>query len=1061
MLTHLILFEWKFYQRKISFYVMLVSFFAFGILLGTLANIGFPNIKYNSPYAINFIIGLFSLACLLPIVIISSQSLFREKDSRFEQLLYTTPIKIAHYFISRFLVVVGITTLTFLLFTFGYMLGHLIVMDSSEKWGVFNSYYYLHTFLVLILPTIFLCAILISCTAWFTKNKILVYLSGLGIYVLYMVSAIFTNSPLITSGSPPSEITQQIAAKLDPFGISAFFEQTRYWTTLERNTTVLQLSGNFLLNRLFVLFLAMLLIFIAYKLFRFKIANSQSGRTGTKSPTFIKNPNYIKISTKTEGNFYFITSAFSFIKMDFISTIKSLPFIVLLAITLFILGMEMYGAIEGGVRLPQYFVTTTLMANTILATLPNLINLTLLFYGSELVWKSKSANFSSIEHSTPFSITALFISKVISLTIIIFALIAISSVLGLIFQKIYFYPIIDWTIYTSLFYFIGIPAMLCGIVILALQYLIKNKYIALSIAVLFIGLTVSPIGKVLCFSHPLLRFTNFLPDAISDISGFDYLPNAFLTQMIYSLAFTLFLSLVVVFFHSKSILTIKLKQVITLMLPTVLAIITGYYINTKSNSTSNEEVLNWQSSYEGKFKHYKNIPQPSIVSVKTLIDLFPKQNSYKVKGTYVLVNKTNTSISEILVNTNTGLKWNILSSSQLVLAKKDKEFGQNVFITKKQLLPNDSITLYYDFEYKIEPLQGHSSFNAIVANGAFMRISNYFPTIGYNTENELENEEERKQRNLSLRDKLTKVDAPLADPYNYEFIHFDALISTSANQTAISVGELVNNYTKNNRNFFHYRAKNIPFRFAVSSAKYAIQKSRYNNISIEILFEPKHYQNIIHLIKSIKNTLHYCETNFGKYPYSTFRFAEISSFTKGFAATAYPATIFINEKQFHLNLNTEGGQDIINEIVAHELSHQWWGNAQLQPDYREGSGVLTETLAQYTQLMLYKHEYGIANMLQMVNLYKELYNSGKAFSSEEPLYTSNPNNSNSIYNKGLIKMYELYLLIGEEKINLALKQLLVKHKFPLRPATIADLLKEFKMITEVTKHKKIDELFKE
>lgn len=87
MLQHLILFEWKFYGRKISFYVMLLSFLGFGILVGTSAGIAFPNITYNSPYAINFILGLFSLASLFPIVILASQSLLREKDNYFEQIL--------------------------------------------------------------------------------------------------------------------------------------------------------------------------------------------------------------------------------------------------------------------------------------------------------------------------------------------------------------------------------------------------------------------------------------------------------------------------------------------------------------------------------------------------------------------------------------------------------------------------------------------------------------------------------------------------------------------------------------------------------------------------------------------------------------------------------------------------------------------------------------------------------------------------------------------------------------------------------------------------------------
>lgn len=97
----------------------------------------------------------------------------------------------------------------------------------------------------------------------------------------------------------------------------------------------------------------------------------------------------------------------------------------------------------------------------------------------------------------------------------------------------------------------------------------------------------------------------------------------------------------------------------------------------------------------------------------------------------------------------------------------------------------------------------------------------------------------------------------------------------------------------------------------------------------------------------------------------------------------------------------------------------------------------------------------------MVNLYKNMYESEKAFSGEESLYISKPTNTNVIYNKGLVKMYDLYLLIGEEKINMALKSLLNKHKFPAQPATTLDLIEELKMVSTKEYDHKLDAIFKE
>lgn len=1062
MLSHLLLFEWKFYSRKISFYVMLLAFFGFGILIATSARIGFANITYNSPYVINLFFGMFSLASLFPIVIIASQSLLREKDNQFDAVLYATPITVTNYFISRFSVVFGIAIFTFLLFLCGFILGHIIKIDNSGNWSAFQLTHYFHSFFVIVVPNILFCTVIVCITAWFSKNKMLVYLNGLGIYILYILFSIFSNTPLISGASPVSDATMSLSAKLDPFGMAAFFEQTKHWTALKRNTTVLQLSGNLLINRITIVLLALAFLFIAYKLFYFKISNKQKKRVLVSDDVKERKYVFVKTETKPNGTSYLIATIVSFLKIDLKSTIKSIPFVLLILSSVFILGMEMYGAIEGGVRLPQYFVTTALMINTILATIPFILVLTMIFYGSELVWKSKSVNFLSIENSTPFSNSALFISKFITVLLISLILIFFCIMLGVLFQVMYHYPIIDWKAYLTLFFYIGLPASICGLFVIALQYFLKNKYIALSVSAVFLIATNTSIGKEIGFSHPLTRFANFLPDVYSDINGFGYFPKAFLVNISYSFSFAIACSLLGIIFMNKSIKNVKWKQGLVLIIPLVSMAFIGSYMGSKNDKFSKEEAIHWQQQYEEKYESYKTKPQPTVIDVSTTIDLFPEQNSYKVKGTYTLVNKTQSEISEILINTNKEITWNAITSSKLVLVNKDNEFGQYLFKTKQKVVPNDTITIHFDFEYQIEPLKGHQSFNAMVDNGTFIRISNYFPSIGYNLDHQIEDKEERKARKMPLLDPLTKVDAPLENPYNYQYINFDAIISTSAQQTAISIGEMEEKNTKDNRNYFHYRANNIPFRFAVSSAKYAIQKSKYKDIEIEVLYEPKHYQNISHLMKSIKNTMLYCETNFGKYPFKTIRFAEISSFTRGFAATAYPATIYINEKRFHLNLTQGEGQDIINELAAHELSHQWWGhNAQMSPDYREGSGVLVETLAQYTQLMLYKNEYGNEKMLEMVKLYQNMYDSEKAFSGEEPLLTSDPNNSNVIYNKGLVKMYELYLLIGEEKINKALKSLLSKHRFPYQPATTLDLVLALKATSRNDKHNGIDRIFNE
>jgi ABC-2 type transport system permease protein len=366
----------------------------------------------------------------------------------------------------------------------------------------------------------------------------------------------------------------------------------------------------------------------------------------------------------------------------------------------------------------------------------------------------------------------------------------------------------------------------------------------------------------------------------------------------------------------------------------------------------------------------------------------------------------------------------------------------------------------FDFElfYQWKPVNGHQSFNAIIENGSFMRISRYFPQIGYNASNEVEDENTRKQFNLGKLTPIKPLEA--AKKPNNNFILLDMTVSTEANQTVIGVGELIKQFKENNRNIFQYKIDAIPFRFAISSAKYAIKKENYKGKKFEIYYHPKHYDNVNHLLKNAKLTMDYCELNFGKYPFKTIRFAEVSSFTKGFAATAYPATIYMTEDMiFHCNIKADKQQDVINELAGHELSHLWWGNSQIDPDERVGSAMLTETLAMYTELMLLKQMYGREKVEEHLKMHLNIFESQKGFSNNAPLIKVTNDKTHISYSKGAVVMYQLSELIGEEKVNLALRNFLNKHKHPNLKPISTDFLQEVYAVSDKKYNSQIKTLF--
>ena len=461
------------------------------------------------------------------------------------------------------------------------------------------------------------------------------------------------------------------------------------------------------------------------------------------------------------------------------------------------------------------------------------------------------------------------------------------------------------------------------------------------------------------------------------------------------------------------------------------------------------------------YRPYQQFPQPVITNVKTTVDLYPNENNYAVQGQYTLVNKTGVSIDSLLVYIDRRAKLNSVEIPNAEMVKEDLVHRHYWYSLSKPLQPGDSTTMQFQFSSSWSPFNGHTPFNSIIDNGSFMRISRYYPLLGYQPDNEIGNQEERTKRGMPTPTEVPKLESK--DTSTYDFIHLDAVVSTSSDQTAVGVGELVGSWSKDERNYFHYKTPiPIEFRFAFSSAKYAVKKEQHKGIQIEVYYHPQHSENVNQLIANAKNTLAYCEDNFGPYPFKVIRFAEVSGFVEGFNATAYPATIFMLENlAFHSDLTKGNDQDVINELAGHELSHQWWGTSQLAPDEREGSRVLVETLAMYTELMLYQKAHGLERAVGTVAMHRGFYLSARSFSKEVPLYKANPDQIHLFYNKGTVIMHQLRWLIGEDSVNKALNSLLLKHAYPKKMPTTIDLMNAFYAVSKVEAHAAIDEMFKQ
>ncbi len=133
--------------------------------------------------------------------------------------------------------------------------------------------------------------------------------------------------------------------------------------------------------------------------------------------------------------------------------------------------------------------------------------------------------------------------------------------------------------------------------------------------------------------------------------------------------------------------------------------------------------------------------------------------------------------------------------------------------------------------------------------------------------------------------------------------------------------------------------------------------------------------------------------------------------------------------------------DFLGYVTAHELAHQYWFH-QVMPADVQGAEVLTETLSQYSALMVMKHRYGPDQVRQFLKYEHDYYLQGrrKEASEEQPL--GHVNKQGYIhYNKGSIVMYLLQDHLGEERVNTVLRGLVDRYRFKPAPyARASDLV---------------------
>ena len=471
------------------------------------------------------------------------------------------------------------------------------------------------------------------------------------------------------------------------------------------------------------------------------------------------------------------------------------------------------------------------------------------------------------------------------------------------------------------------------------------------------------------------------------------------------------------------------------------------------------------AQYEKDYRQYKDLPQPRIASIKTEVDIFPEERRVDLRGRYRLENRTDQPIPELHVALNPTIEVRRLEFGPHTVVRADEVQGYTIYRLAEPLAPGAAMDFEFDLSSRPEgfPLDGGST--AVVRNGTFFNNYAALPQFGYSERRQLQDRNERRKQGLPALPRMNPIDDLAAHRNNYltttgDWVDFETVVSTSGDQIALAPGYLQREWEQDGRRYYHYKseARLLPL-FSWLSADWQVARDRWNGVAIEVYHHPTHAWNVPRMIDSAKKSLDYFSRNFSPYQFRQFRILEFPGYQQ--FAQAFAGTIPYSESiGFIADLRDKEDVDYVFYVTAHEAAHQWWAHQVIGANV-QGATMLSESLAQYSALMVMEEEYGAAQMRRFLRYELDKYLTSRATErGEERPLALNENQQYVHYNKGSVVFYALRDAIGEDRLNAILAEFVQQWGFKGPPyPTSRDFLDLLYARTEPEHHGFIRDLF--
>jgi ABC-2 type transport system permease protein len=1012
----------------------------------------------------------FSVAMLFAFVVLlfygffiaaaAGMAILQDDDDKVGAVLHATPLRASEYVYGKFLaVVVSFAAVLGLHALFMVFFNHIVPNPgANEIRGPFEVMNYVKPALLFGLPTILFFAGTAFAVGTWSRKPILVFVLPL---VVMLLSGFF-----LWDWSPSwlDPAVNRALMVLDPAGYRWLNET---WLKVDRgvdfyNSASVGIDGVFLLNRLWLLVLAVAGVVAAYVAFVRRLRGDRLSRRAVRAGQAdaalrAETPAAAGAATGLArgvralgmkgGAPGFIRGMWTVARGE-LSELRSQPglYVFVPLIILQVMGQAFVN--EGPFDTPLLHTAGTLAVAT-MNMLTVMVCLLLLFYTVETMERERRSGLGAIFHATPIPTGAALFGKAVANAAMAAAILIAGFVACLVALAIQGKVALDPTPFVIVWGLLVLPTFVAFTAfVMAVQTLVRNRYTTYAVglgAIIFTGYrqgtgAMNWVGNwdvwgVVQWSDMGVFEADRLAVVLNRVM---WLGIAMLLVAITARVFTRAerdMSRVGDRLRPASLARAAFALSPYALVPVVAGTLLYFMVMSGTGGGTAEKAM--KDYWRRNVATWTDAKYPTLVDVSLDLGLDPAAQSLKSRGTYTLVNTHDTPLAQIPLTR--GLHWkNVTWTMNGDVYTPEDRLALMVFTPPEPLAPGASMKIGFAFEGRFPDgvsKNGGSLSEFILPSGVVLTsfTPSFAPVVGYIEEVGVDEENQYDSREYPKDHWQGRTEAAFGAGGTGMTTRIR--VSGPASYTYNSVGVQTSDEVKDGLRTTVWESDHPVKFFNVIAGRWKVKQGN----GTTIYYHAGHGYNIDEMSEALDASRRYYSEWFMPFPWKDLKVSEfpaLASYAQGF-----PTNISFSESIGFLT-KSDPRANLAFMVTAHEAAHQWWGNILL-PGRGPGGNILSEGMAHFSTMLLFDQVKGPRQRIEFAKRIESRYGERRQKNAERALVRidgSKRGDTSVTYDKGGWVFWMLLNHMGRERALAGIQEFIRTYETSMDHALLEDFV---------------------